>query len=464
MADRQADVVVIGSGPGGYVAAIRAAQLGQKTIVIERDNVGGVCLNWGCIPSKALIHAGHLAQQMRHAAELGISGGGEVSVDLKQLVSWKDKVVGRLTGGVDHLLKGNQVEFISGEATLLDARTVDVGGERIHTRGIILATGSTPIELPGFEFDGKQLLSSRQILGLDQVPKRLAIIGGGVIGLELGMFFQNVGSQLTVIELLDQLLPGTDPELVKVVTRTLKKAKTAIHLKSKATAVKKTSKGVELTIEGPKGEQTVTADAVLVCVGRRPNSRGLGLADAGVMLDARGYVQVNKRLETTASGVFAIGDLNGPPFLAHKASKEGMIAAEALCGKRVSWDVRAMPSAIFTDPEIATVGQSEAEAIAAGHEVSVGRFPFSASGRAMSTGETAGFVKIIGDKATGQLLGCGIVGADASNLIGEAALALELGASVEDIALTVHAHPTLTESLMEACEDSLGHAIHVLSK
>ncbi len=464
MVDRQADAVVIGSGPGGYVAAIRLAQLGKKTIVVERDKLGGVCLNWGCIPSKALIHAGHLVQQMRQAKTLGIGGVGEITVDLRKLVGWKDQAVDRLTGGVAHLLAGNKVEVVHGEARLRDARTVEVGEETIEAGGIILATGSTPIELPGFEFDGKQVLSSRQILSLEEIPERLAIIGGGVIGLELGMFFQKLGTQLTVIELLDQLLPGTDPELVKVVTRTLKKAKTKIHLNSKATGLTRGADGVTLDIVTPKGEQAVEVDAVLVCVGRRPNSAGLGLEAAGVMLDQRGYVQVNQRLETTAPGIFAIGDLNGAPFLAHKASKEGVIAAEALCGKRVTWEVRAMPGAIFTDPEIATVGLTEEQASDAGYEPTVGRFPFAASGRALSTGETAGFVKIVGDAKTGLLLGCGIVGADASNLIGEVALAIELGARVEDVALTVHAHPTLPECIMEACEDNLGHAIHVLSK
>lgn len=464
MTEKRCDAVVIGAGPGGYVAAIRLAQLGQKTILVEREALGGVCLNWGCIPSKALIHAGKVVEQIRHAADMGITVGGEPAVDLKKLVSWKDGVVGRLTGGIGQLMKANGVEVVMGSATLTDARTVKVEGDdpcTISARSILLATGSSSIQIPGFETDGELVHDNRTLLALETIPERLAVIGGGVIGLELGTFFSKVGSQVTVIELMDQLLPGVDPDLVKVVARELKKKKVKVHTKTKANGMKVVDGKAVLTIETPKGEQELEVDAVLVSVGRRPNSKGLGLEAAGVAVDERGFVKVNDRLETTAPGVYAIGDLCGGPLLAHKASKEGLVAADNIAGKDHVYDVRAMPGAIFTDPEVATVGLTDTEATAQDYTPDVGTFPFAASGRALSTGETAGFVKLVSDHETGAILGAGIVGPEASNLIAEVALAIELGATVEDLALTVHAHPTLPECIMEAAEGILGHPVHV---
>ncbi len=459
------DACVIGAGPGGYVAAIRLAQLGLSTILVEREALGGVCLNWGCIPSKALIHAGKLFEHIKKAGEYGIAIPGEPTIDLATLVKWKDEVVGRLTGGIAQLMKANKVEVVSGEGLLEGPRTVAVGATKIRVaKGIILATGSRSIEIPNFAYDGREVHDNRSILALKKIPKRLVVIGGGVIGLEMGQFFAKIGTELSVVEMTPTLLPGVDPDLVKVVERTLKKAKAKLYLSTKAAGLERKDGGVVVLIETPAGKESIPADGVLVSVGRRPNSEKLGLDKVGVAVDKRGFVQVNDRLETNVAGIHAIGDLVGGPLLAHKASKEGIVAAEAIAGKKTRYDVRAMPAAIFTDPEIATVGLSDAEAKAAGFATKIGQFPFSALGRSQASGEMAGFVKLVSDAKTGVLLGAGIVGPGASDLIAECALAIELGATAEDLALTVHAHPTFAEGVMEAAEDVLGHAIHVPPK
>lgn len=466
MAPKETEVAVIGAGPGGYVAAIRLAQLGKKVTVIDRDAVGGTCLNYGCIPSKALIGAGNLYETIRKAETMGVRVE-EVHVDFPKVQAWKDSVVERLTSGVKLLLKKNKVETIHGEARLVSATGIDVttdgGTERIEAKAILIATGSRPIEIPGFAIDGEAILSSRHALALTEVPKRLLVIGGGVIGLEIGTVYSKLGADLTVVELLPTLLPGTDPDLVRVVQRNLKKRKVKIHLESQAKSYTRTGTGVAVQVEKKGGETfEVEVDKVLLCVGVRPNSQGLGLEEVGVETDRRGHILVDNRLQTNVTGIYAIGDVTPGLYLAHRASKEGIIAAEAIAGLESTLDIKALPAAIFTDPEVASVGMSEPEARESGREVRVGKFPFGANGRALAAGKIDGFVKVIADAADRTILGVQIVGPEASNLIAEAAIAIEMGATAEDLALTVHAHPTFPETVMEAAEAVFGKAIHVV--
>ncbi len=459
-------LLVIGGGPGGYVAAIRAAQLGVETTLVEREEVGGICLNHGCIPSKALIHGATLAHKIPQLKELGIEVKG-LRVDAAQLQAWKQEVVRKLTSGVEQLLRANGVQILKGTAVFQSPKKVLIesehGTQAVEFKHCILATGSRSIELPGFEFDGEVVLGSRHALQLTEIPEKLVVIGGGYIGLELGTVFAQLGAKVTVIEMMEQLLPGTDPELVRVVERRLKDLGVEVHTQSKAKALRKGKSGATLTAETPKGEISVDADRVLVSVGRKPNTQGIGLEKAQIELDGRGFVKVDDRLKTTHPRVWAIGDVAGPPMLAHKASHEGLVAAEIIAGKPAGPDWQAVPAVIFTDPEIAYVGLTEREAREQGYDVVTGRFPFTALGRALSLGETDGFVKVVADRTSHVVLGVQIVGPEASTLIGEATLAVEMGARLEDLALTVHAHPTFPEALMEAAEAALGQPIHILA-
>ncbi len=459
------DVVVLGAGPAGYVCAIRLAQLGKKVTVIDRAELGGVCLNRGCIPSKALIHAGTLYERMRNASELGLEVSG-AKVNLPKLMQWKDSVVRKLTGGVAGLLKANGCQVVVGDAKFTGPRSLAVGKAAIvNFKQCVIATGSRPAVIPGFETDQERVVDSTGALELVEVPKSLLCVGGGYIGLELGTFYAKVGSKVTVVEALPGLLGGVDPELTKVVAKGLEKRGVRVLTSTKVGACRPGKKSVEVTLTPASGKPTTESfDVVLVTVGRVPNSDGLELEKAGLRPDAKGFLTVNVQRQTTVPHLYAIGDVAGQPLLAHKGSKEGLVAAEAIAGKRAAYDVQAMPAVIFTDPEIATVGLTEAEARAKGHEVQLGVFPFAANGRALSVHETDGFVKLVGDARTGRLLGAHIVGVEASNLISECALALEMGARVEDLALTVHPHPTLSEAIMEAGEAALGHAIHVFQR
>ncbi len=465
----QADVVVIGAGPAGYVCAIRLAQLGKKVTVIEREFVGGVCLNVGCIPSKALIYAGTLFEKMAHASEMGIDVSG-AKVDMPKLVSWKESVVKKLTGGVGNLLKANGCTVITGDARFTGQKSLEVKNSKDTTtvtfNQCVIAVGSRPTKIPGFEVDQELIWDSTGALSQKQVPKSLLCIGGGYIGLELGTFYAKVGTKVTVVEPMGQLLGSVDPDLTKVVEKSLKARGVEIFTKTSVKALKKQKKNVEATlVDTATGkERTVTFDKVLVTVGRTPNSDVLGLEKAGLKVDEKGFLKVDAQRRTSVTHIYAIGDIAGQPLLAHKGSKEGIVAAEAIAGMKTVYDVVAMPAVIFTDPEIATVGLTEAEARAKGIDVQIGTFPFAANGRALSVAEPDGMVKMIGDRKTGRLLGVHIVGAEASNLIAEATLAIEMGAQVEDLALTVHAHPTLPETLMEAAEATLGHAIHIFQK
>lgn len=471
MAKRTCDVVVIGGGPGGYVCSIRLGQLKQKVICIEKEEVGGVCLNWGCVPSKALIAASHTYEKVKdHGATMGILAKG-LEVDSNKMQDWKGGIVKKLTTGVRGLFKGNGVELVMGNARVTGPRTVEVKNaegavETIEaTKAIVIATGSSTIEIPTFKFDGKQVIGAREAVSLREVPKRLLVIGGGVIGLELGMVYQKLGSELTVVEATATLLPGVDPECVAVVEKKLVKLGAKVIKNAKAMGYEKAADGsLAVKVDMGNGKHdTIVTDVVLVAVGMRPNGAGLGLEEIGVKVE-RGFVPADNVGRTNIDGVYAIGDVSGMPMLAHKASKEGEVVAEVIAGHKAAKDWVSIPAAIFTDPEIAVAGLSEAQAKEKGIEVRVGKFPFAALGRAMAVHETEGFFKVVSDKKTNELLGVHIVGPSASDLISEGALALEMHAFLEDLGLTIHPHPTLGEGMMEAAMNGLGHAIHILNR
>jgi len=464
------DVIVLGGGPGGYPCAIRAGQLGLKVLCVEEEEYGGVCLNWGCIPSKALISNAHFFQKSKHIGDHGIVVQN-VSVDTNKMQDWKDGVVKKMTSNVRSLIKGNGGELLEGRGAFVDAKTLEVTtktGEKKRVsakKGIVIATGSATIQVPGFEFDGKRIIGAREAVSLRQIPKRLVVVGGGVIGLELGMVYQSFGSELTVVELTPGLLPGVDPDCTKVVERTITKRGGKIL---KGTRAEKQEPGpngsTTVTVTGPEGTSKIECDVVLVAVGMKPRSKGIGLEQIGVTLDQRGFVPSNELCETNIRGVYSIGDVSGPPMLAHKATKEGEICAEVLAGKKSAKDWVTVPGVIFTEPEIATAGLTEAQAKEQGIQIKVGKFPFAALGRAVTMGETDGFTKMITDTQSGRVVGIHIVGPNASDLISEAVLALETVATAEDISLSIHPHPTLGEAMMEAAAHSLGHAIHIQNR
>lgn len=463
------EAIVLGGGPGGYVCAIRLGQLGVRTACIEAEEVGGVCLNWGCIPSKALISNAHLYHKAQSADDVGLSFG-KVELDAGRMQDWKDGIVKKLTGGVRGLLKANGVTLIEGTGRLTDAHTVEVtaadGSKQRVTasKAVVVSTGSATIEVPGFEFDGERVIGAREAVSLRKIPKRMLVIGGGVIGLELGMVYQTFGAQLTVVELTPSLLPGLDADAIKLVERTIKKRGGTVLVNTKAESLKRTDSGVTVTVTSDSGSESIDCDQVLVAVGMRPRSRGIGLEELGVEVDQRGFVKTDDTCRTNVASIYAIGDVSGPPMLAHKASKEGEVAAEVIAGKKSGKDWVTIPGIVFTDPEIAQVGLTEAQAKEQGKNVKVGRFPFAALGRAMSIRETDGFVKVVRDVDTEVVVGITICGPSASDLISEAVLALEMGATAEDLALSVHPHPTLGEAVMEASAAALGHAIHVANR
>jgi dihydrolipoamide dehydrogenase len=465
------DAIVIGGGPGGYVCAIRLGQLKQKTLCIEKEEVGGVCLNWGCIPSKALIAAAHTYEKMHSSmGTMGIKVGS-VEHDPNQMQDWKEGIVKRLTTGVRGLLKSNGADLMAGSASLVGPNIVEVkkadgSVEQIEAKkAIVLATGSSTIEIPSFKFDGQQIIGAKEAVSLRKIPKRMLVIGGGVIGLELGMVYQSFGAELVVVEALPQLLTGVDADCVKVVERRIQKRNGKIYKNTKALGYEKQKDGslaVRVEVEGKA--ETIVTDMVLVAVGMRPNSKGLNLESVGVNIDKRGFVPTDRFGRTNVPSVYAIGDVSGPPMLAHKASKEGEVIAEVIAGHKAAKDWVTIPGAIFTDPEIATAGLTAEEAQAKGIEVSVGKFPFAALGKAMAMLETDGFVKVITNKSTKQVLGVHIVGPEASTMISEGALAIEMAGFAEDIALTIHPHPTLGEAFMEAAAHAMGAAVHIVNR
>lgn len=455
------DVLVIGAGPGGYVAAIRAAQIGKSVTVVDRSEVGGVCLNRGCIPSKALISAAHQYESAKHSGDFGILADN-VRVDFAKVQAWKNSVVSKLTGGVSTLLKGNKVQVISGEVLFINENEVRVVDGYESTRykfnHCIIAAGSRPVELKAFPFGGR-ILSSTEALQLQEIPKSLIVIGGGYIGVELGQTYAKFGTQVTILEGSDQILPGFEKELTQIVARKLKKNGVTVHTNALAQQSVQTENDVSVTYTVGGEQKQVSAEYVLVTVGRRPNTDELGLDVLNLNITDRGYIEVDRQCRTNIPHLYAIGDLVAGPALAHKASYEGKVAAEAIAGQPSAVDYKAIPAVIFSDPEIASVGLTEGEAKNQGHKVSAGKFPFAANGRALSLNAAEGFVKVVADE-NGLVLGVQIVGPEASNLIAELGLAIEMGATLEDIALTIHAHPTLGEIVMEAAEGALGHGIH----
>lgn len=465
------DIVVIGAGPGGYVAAIRSAQLGFKTAVIEREYMGGVCLNVGCIPSKAMITATHLLHKAQHNfQEMGLNIKGGIDVDMKQLVKWKQSVSDKMAGGVKQLLKGNGVTILMGEAEFKNSKELSVksstGTEVVTAKHFVIATGSRPIEIPGFKFDEKDICSSTGALAFDSIPKRVVTIGGGYIGLEISSYLRKLGTEVTVVEAQTSLLAGVvDSDCAAVVAKKAEKSGIKVLYGAKAKGQKKVKDGYEVTVEINGKDEVIKTDKILVTVGRRPNGDQMNLKAAGIAVDERGFVKVDAQRRTNVSHIFAIGDICGQPMLAHKASHEGVLVAEVMKGHNRVYDAKMVPAVVFTDPEIAAAGMTEAEAKAKGfNDLLIAKFPFAANGRAVSMMETDGFVKMIADKKTHILLGVHIVGPEASNLISEAALAIEMGARLEDLALTIHPHPTLGETMMEAAEATLGHAIHIIQK
>ena len=460
------EALVIGAGPGGYVAGIRLGQLKKKAMVVERDKPGGICLNVGCIPSKALINASKYYDKLRHGADIGILADN-FRVDMPKMQTWKGEVVSKLTGGVKILLKSNGCDYRTGVARLVSRNTVELteatGKVTIQADNIVIATGSRPIEIPGFKFDGNRIVDSTGALAFDAVPERFVVIGGGYIGIEIGTLYAKLGSKVTVVEALPAILPGNDPDIVQVVARKLKKLGVEVMTgaKAKSWSEKGGRAAVVLDVDGK--DVTLDADKVLVAVGRRPNAEGLGLEEVGVKVE-RGFVTVDKRMRTNVPGIYAIGDVAGQPMLAHKASKEAEIVAEVIAGHKAEFDVRCIPAVIFSDPEVASAGITADEAKQRGRDVKVGKFPFSVLGRAIANADTDGFVKVVIDAGTKEVLGIHVVGNGASDVIAEAALAIEMGALADDISLTIHAHPTLPEAIHEAAKASLGEAIHIQNR
>lgn len=465
MATKSYDVAVIGGGPGGYVTGIRLGQLGKKAVVIEREHLGGVCLNWGCIPSKALIHAANLVHEVE---DFGPVKTEALRVDSTELQAWKDGLIKKQRGGISTLLKANKCDHISGDAKITGANTLSVSGKgettEVTFQSLVIATGASVIQIPGFEFDDKLVGYAKHGVSYDPVPTNLVIIGGGVIGSELGMVYAKLGSKVTIVEMLDQILPGTDKDLIRPVLKRMKKLGIEVLTKTKATGVDRQSGGAKVMVDVGGSIRALDADKVLVCVGFRSNAGALGLEAAGVATDPRGWISVDDRCRTNVPHIYAIGDVTGPPLLAHRASKMGEVAAEVIAGHPSAFDVAAMPLGVFTDPEVAQVGLTEADAIEQGYEVNVGMFPMAALGRAAAMNQTDGLVKVIVDASNDVVLGVGMCGAGACDHIAEACLAIEMGALAEDIALTVHAHPTLAEGLMEAAKAARGEAVHIVNR
>jgi len=451
-----AEVVVLGAGPGGYAAAFRAADLEKKVVLIDKDKtLGGVCLNRGCIPSKALLHLARVKSESSEVKSFGLSFQ-EPEWDFEMVKKWKDeRVVGRLTKGIAALAKARNVQVIQGSGVFTSVNTIEVtqgdNVTQVTFDDAIIAVGSHPTKIPGFPEDPR-IMDSTSALQLNGIPEKLVIIGGGYIGLEMGTIYSAMGSEVTVVEFMPNLLPGADPDVVKPLEQRLKKDFKSIRTNTKVQGITPQDDHLLVSIEGDKGEETLKVDKVLVAVGRRPNTFGSGFESIGLNIDDRGFIKVNDRRQTNIPHIYAIGDITGDPMLAHKATHEGKVAAEVICGEPASFDTMVIPAVIFTDPEIAWAGLTETQAKEQGIEYDKGVFPWSASGRALALGRTEGFSKALFDKESGKLIGMSIVGTNAGDLIAEAVLAIEMGADAEDIALIIHPHPSLSESVGNAAE------------
>ncbi len=464
----EADLAVIGAGTGGYVAAIRAAQLGKSVVLIEKSGeVGGVCLHHGCIPTKALVHATDFAFAIQHLQEMGIEVK-EHTVNFEKMREWKNSISSKLDKGIRFLLKHHGVELINGIASFRSSNELHIEGKSdVNTvvfKNAVIATGSSPVEIKEFPFSHPRILSSKEALSLETIPKKLVIIGGGYIGTEMGTVYGKLGAEVHVVEMLDRILPAIDRELAEVVAKRLSNFNIQLHLSSKAKGFEETESGIRVNIDENGQPKAIEADYALVVVGRRPNTEGLGLENTSVTLDEKGFIVVDETMRTTDKNIFAVGDVAGQPMLAHKSFREGKVAAEVACGKKSAFDNRTVPFAVFNDPEIASAGLTEEEAAKKGLKTKTAKFPFSALGRAQTLNETEGFVKIVAEEESNLVLGVHVVGPRASDIIGEAALAIEMGATLEDIAATIHPHPTLPESLMEAAELAMGKAIHFFKR
>lgn len=459
-ADIDVEVVVLGAGPGGYTAAFRAADLGKKVVLIERyPALGGVCLNVGCIPSKALLHVAKVITEAADVAHAGVSFG-KPAIDLKKLRDWKSGVVGKLTRGLSGLARQRKVQVVTGKGVFATPHSLRVetadGTKTIGFDHCIIAAGSSAARIPGFPYDDRRIFDSTGALELPDVPKRLLVIGGGIIGLEMATVYDALGSRISVVEMLDSLIPGADRDVVKVLQKRIDKRYEAILLGTKVARIEPQQSGLKVTFEGAKAPQPQTFDAILMAVGRRPNGREIGAEAAGVNVDARGYIPVDRQLRTNVPHIHAIGDICGEPMLAHKATHEGKVAAEVIAGHKVYFDARAIPSVAYTDPEIAWMGLTEAQAAADGVQYDKAVFPWAASGRALATGRDDGMTKLLFDRENRRLLGAAIVGVNAGELIAETVLALEMGADMVDVGLTIHPHPTLSETVCFAAEMAEG--------
>ncbi len=463
---KDTDLVVLGAGPGGYPAAFLAADRGLKVTLIDAgERLGGVCLNVGCIPSKALLHVAKLITDARDAAHLGVQLGSP-KIDINVVRAQEQKVVETLTGNLGRLAKARKIDHVHGRGRFADGQTVQVeGGATYRFKNCIIAVGSSPTKLPWLDLPTPRVMDSTGALKLEDVPGRLLVVGGGYIGLEMGYVYAALGSKVTVVELTDGLLPGCDRDLVRPLHKRLEGLFDKIYLNTKVAKLEETPKGIKAVLEGADvKEKEPIFDRVLTAVGRKPNSKDLGLDQAGVAVDEKGFVKVDERRRTTAERIYAIGDVAGEPMLAHKATFEGKVAVEVITGESAVYDARAVPAVVFTDPEVAYCGLTETEAKRQNREVKVVKFPWVGSGRAMTLGRTEGLTKLILDPEGDRVLGVGIVGVEAGEMIAEAMLAIEMSASARDVALTMHAHPTLSETLMEAAESLYGLAPHALPK
>jgi dihydrolipoamide dehydrogenase len=458
--DYHAEVMVLGSGPGGYTAAFRAADLGKRVILIERyADLGGVCLNVGCIPSKALLHAARVLSEAEEMSHFGLEFQ-KPKIDLAALRTWKQNVVAKGTKGLTGLAKQRKVQVVTGVAKFTGAHRVEVetadGKKSVSFDTCIIAAGSQVARIPGFPYDDERLLDSTSALELKDIPNRLLVIGGGIIGLEMATVYDALGSRISVVELLDGLIPGADRDIIRPLHKRIEKRYEGIHLKTKVTQIEATKAGLKATFEGDGAPQPQVYDRILLSVGRRPNGKAIGAEAAGVMVNERGYIPVDNQMRTNAPHIYAIGDIVGEPMLAHKASYEGKLAAEVIAGHRAAFDARTIPSVAYTDPEVAWMGLTETMAKAQGIEIDKAVFPWAASGRARAIGRDEGATKLIFDKSTRRLLGAAIVGPNAGELIAETVLALEMGADAGDIGLTIHPHPTLSETIFFAAEIAEG--------